>query len=288
MVSQKTGLRKGAESVALSEQVGDTAVAYSSLETLRSSLYQASQAGRSKVLVLFSKSITQLEEVCKRVEDGSVTFFVNKSLYSRWVNGALRFAFNLGKGSSPMCFGLGMPAALAKSLASRKEDGLGLLLQICASDGEHAFKTVYVPGERPSSGLNLLFKRSVLSSTLLRFVQVGLSGVLVNTVVLAAQVQLFAARPVLAVPLAFEVSVIWNFIFNSKYTFNSQARNLVRFLLYNGSSIGSFVTQTASEYLLNQVLGFNYIGSALVGILAGFFLNYSLSLKIWRKEKTFS
>ena len=124
--------------------------------------------------------------------------------------------------------------------------------------------------------------------TLLKFALVGASGVLVNELLLAAQVRLLGIGPAFAVPLAFELAVLWNFALNDAFTFRSAPRGPgtssrpARLGFYNLSSVGSFVTQLAAVAALTAPLGHDYILASLTGIGLGFLLNYWLSLRIWR------
>ncbi|MEM0271536.1 MAG: GtrA family protein [Thermoprotei archaeon] len=127
----------------------------------------------------------------------------------------------------------------------------------------------------------------LLDSSLLRFMVVGLSGVLVNLGVLDAQVHLLGlySNPYLAVPLAFECSVIWNFGFNNWFTFRAENLRKLRFVEYNASTLGSFAVQFISVYTLTTRAHFHYLLASVVGIILGFFVNYTVSLWIWRKPQ---
>lgn len=126
----------------------------------------------------------------------------------------------------------------------------------------------------------------LLESSLIRFMAVGVTGVLVNLGALDLQVRLLGlySSPYLAVPLAFELSVLWNFLLNNRFTFGAKDVRKVRFAEYNASTLGSFFAQLAAVYLLTTRAHIHqYLLASMVGIVVGFFINYTVSLFIWRK-----
>jgi dolichol-phosphate mannosyltransferase len=126
---------------------------------------------------------------------------------------------------------------------------------------------------------------SLGSATLSRFIAVGVSGTVLNEAILGAQVTLAHIDPSLAVPLAFEASMAWNFALNDRYTFHGGHGKFIRLAQYNLSSIGSFLTQFAAVRLLTDSAGVNYLLSSLIGIGIGFFVNYYLSTRIWKPRE---
>ena len=87
--------------------------------------------------------------------------------------------------------------------------------------------------------------------------------------------------------IAFEASVIWNFILNDRFTFGDRRRVAGRFigrlLRFNTTSLGGFVIYLGILALLTEVLGLHYILSAAIGILAAFGWNFLVnSAWTWR------
>jgi putative flippase GtrA len=130
------------------------------------------------------------------------------------------------------------------------------------------------------------------NSTLIKFLVVGASGAVVQLLVLTI-LQTWI-NPNLANGIAIEISIVNNFTWNDRFTFRkaipqspskSSGRKFARFLKYNIVSLGSFAVNEAvfslvyAELTSHQIhSAFHLIGvsdlSAIIGILAGFAVNY--------------
>jgi putative flippase GtrA len=138
-------------------------------------------------------------------------------------------------------------------------------------------------------------------STLIKFLCVGASGAAVQLVVLT--ILKIWINPLVANGIAIEVSIVNNFIWNDRFTFagksslpgsslNSRSgRRIIRFAKYNVVSLGSFAVNEGVYSLVylfyfHSAGRFSYIISALVGIVAGFTVNYLGSSRwAWRRSR---
>jgi dolichol-phosphate mannosyltransferase len=128
-------------------------------------------------------------------------------------------------------------------------------------------------------------KKALLTPVLPKFLFVGAIGVIINAAILSVQVEFLRPRPYLAVPLAFETSLVCNFVLNDKYTFHAVGGGkLLRLAKYNVSSILALLLQLASVYILTEFLIVHYLIASILGIGLGFVANYLLSLRIWRVD----
>ena len=115
-------------------------------------------------------------------------------------------------------------------------------------------------------------------STLIRFMLVGGSGVLVNLAFLALLKPMIGA--LVANALSNEFSIISNFIWNDAFTFKRSSLTtvdggkLTRLVKYNGVSLVSLTANEVVFYLLYSLLGMWYISSAVIAICAAFLINY--------------
>lgn len=126
----------------------------------------------------------------------------------------------------------------------------------------------------------------------LKFVSVGLSGVLVNEGILylllysglfhgAITLPIFAAIP------SIEISILTNFVVNNFWTFGNRRSGhlLTKAARYNAfAGIGGVINYVAFV-LLAYGIPFNYLALNLLGIAFGVFANYIFSeLFVWPKE----
>jgi dolichol-phosphate mannosyltransferase len=116
--------------------------------------------------------------------------------------------------------------------------------------------------------------------TLLKFGLVGLSGILVNLVCFTALLA-WGMNKFIASPLAIEVSILWNFLYNNYWTFRMKCKPghaHIRGLKFNVVSILalsiSFVTFSASAFIFPDSPPQIH---QLVGILPDSIVNYLLN-----------
>lgn len=254
---------------------GDTVYLNTSFKTLRAALQRGMEKRAKRVLVDFG-GVAPSPQI---PNSSSVVYFSSRTVVGRVYNSLLRLFLGLSGGVSPACSGILVEASVLKKALAHDVDGPRLLVKIAKEEGG---STVYAAKDTGYTRLFLgLLISGIFEASLLRYLLVGTSGVVVNEFLLALQVTLVGLKPYMAVPLAFEASVIWNFSFNDWFTFSQRKDTKpIRFAKYNISSVGSFATQFACVYALTQ-LGVHYLLSSLVGIIFGFFLNYLISLKIW-------
>jgi Predicted membrane protein len=228
------------------------------------------------------------------VED--VLVFRFNETYSRLLSGLYAYVYGLDKEPIFPCGAILLSRKAAERVLDAGGRGFTPLIRAIRALEKRALSVRYITVKTAEDNGAKMFPISVflfqvllpglLDSSLLRFMAVGLSGVLVNLGVLDAQVNLFGlySKSYLAVPLAFECSVIWNFAFNNWFTFRAGRIKKIRFVEYNASTVGSFIVQFASVYTLTTHAHIHYLIAGIIGIVLGFLVNYTISLRIWRKQ----
>jgi dolichol-phosphate mannosyltransferase len=134
-----------------------------------------------------------------------------------------------------------------------------------------------------------LMKRTGELTRMIKFIAVGASGTVVNLSILALATTNDAPLlgKLIAGAIAFEASVIWNFILNDRFTFGDRRQAagsfIGRLLRFNTTSLGGFVIYLGILALLTEVFGLHYILSAAIGIVAAFGWNFLVnSAWTWR------
>jgi putative flippase GtrA len=214
--------------------------------------------------------------------------------YHRLLESLYSYVYGLGYTPVFPCGAIMLSRRAAELASTYRAKGFVPLIKAIRAIEKHSDGVKYVTlggsdGPRPKFPLwvflfNVLLP-GLLDSSLLRFLAVGVSGLLVNLGLVDAQVHLLDlySKSYLAVPLAFELSTTWNFALNNWFTFRATNIKKIRFIEYNASTLGSFIVQFASVYLLTTQTQVHYLLASLVGIILGFFVNYTISLRIWRK-----
>ncbi len=175
-----------------------------------------------------------------------------------------------------------------------KPRGYKILLEIIARDPPWKPRVIDVPYifRNRKRGKSKLSTNTIIDyllhlldlSTITKFAIVGFFGSLVNLGVMDLVMRLSNSYDLGSV-MGIETSIISNFIFNDIWTFkkNLKGKVLARLAGYHGSSLGSAVTIYTTMKLLHVFLGLNPLLGQLIGILAGFAVNYLLSSRvIWR------
>lgn len=117
--------------------------------------------------------------------------------------------------------------------------------------------------------------------TLVKFMTVGASGVLINEAILYSLKS--AVGLILAQAIGVELSIVNNFIWNDSFTFSQVTRDLggkdqvklYRLLKYNLLSLGTFSLNLLIYTLLLFELGKSlYVAASLIAILVSFVFNY--------------
>jgi dolichol-phosphate mannosyltransferase len=118
----------------------------------------------------------------------------------------------------------------------------------------------------------------VIGTSLGRFLLVGGSGVVVNSCALAALHQGVGVPLLIASPLAVELSIIHNFVWNDRWTFRHRARSrtqMQRFARFNLVSLIGLLITTGITLLLVEQLGIQYLISNLCGVALATLCNFS-------------
>ena len=115
---------------------------------------------------------------------------------------------------------------------------------------------------------------------LLRFGIVGLSGVAINLAVLRLVFGVLHWPPFLASALAVEVSVVSNFFWNNRWTFQQSDVSLRRFARFNLASLGGLAITSGIFTLLLAHTPLPYLVADLIAIAAATAWNFAASV-LW-------
>lgn len=130
--------------------------------------------------------------------------------------------------------------------------------------------------QRVRLGIQLLYR----FARPIRFGIVGVSGVVVNSVVLWVLVHIVALPPVIASIVATEVAIINNFFLNDSWTFrriDSHHSLIQRFLRFNGVSLGGLIITVTALTLLMAIGYFPLLIANLLAIGCATIWNYALN-----------
>ncbi len=130
-----------------------------------------------------------------------------------------------------------------------------------------------------------LMKRSGELLRFIKFIVVGGSGVVVNLGTYTLLTRLLHMNEYGAQAIAFETSVISNFLFNNFFTFADRRANRVsnllgKFIKFNLISLAGYGIQAASLWLFHFVIGWNDIVANGIGIIIATLWNYLLNM-LW-------
>ena len=121
-----------------------------------------------------------------------------------------------------------------------------------------------------------------------RFLIVGLSGLLVNTLLLAGATEAFGIFYLLSALLATQGSTLWNFLLTEFWAMSGHPRQgrLMRMALFFSMNNAALLARGPVLFALTSLLGVHYVASNII-TLAGFMLvRYALADKwIWGKSK---
>lgn len=141
----------------------------------------------------------------------------------------------------------------------------------------------------PFVRLRVLTGLKVLDWRMVRFGLVGVSGIVVNSIVLALLVQIGQLRPAVAGALATEVAIVSNFALHDRWTFQdarSSQRWPWRALRYNLSALGGLSITVATLTALINGLHLYYLIANVFAVGAGCLCNYLLSSRFaWTVAK---
>lgn len=119
-----------------------------------------------------------------------------------------------------------------------------------------------------------------ISTRFARFGIVGAMGVVVNSAALFFTHGLLGLPLMVASPLAVEVAIIHNFVWNEHWTFGARNFSLARLGKFNLTSLGGLLITSGVLYLLVVYAGLHYLVANLIGIGTATAWNFALSL-LW-------
>lgn len=137
-----------------------------------------------------------------------------------------------------------------------------------------------------------LFRLSWETRELIRigkFMAVGLTGVLVNLIVLWALTDIGHVYYLLSAICGIETSILSNFLLNDLWTFKDRKKTGIsywvhRLLKFNLISLPSFPMQLIVMGLLKEIFGMYYLLAAFIGIVVVFIWNFvANSLWTWKE-----
>ncbi len=110
-----------------------------------------------------------------------------------------------------------------------------------------------------------------------KFLVVGGTGVLVNSLALLLLVQWAHLPLVLASALAAELGIVNNFYWNDCWTFRRTQLSWSRFARFNLVSLGGLVITTGTLWVLVDHLGLYYLAANLLGITLATAWNFAIN-----------
>ncbi|MEM1586973.1 MAG: glycosyltransferase [Candidatus Bathyarchaeia archaeon] len=125
---------------------------------------------------------------------------------------------------------------------------------------------------------------------LLKFVMVGVSGVLVNEGLLFTLTELLGIHYLLSALISIECSILSNFALNDVWTFRDRrghgTRSLLKRMVKSNIGFGAGVLLNLLVlFLLTELGGLHYLISNLLGIVAAFIWNFLISMRwIWKQK----
>jgi len=127
--------------------------------------------------------------------------------------------------------------------------------------------------------LSLMYRKGKIHK-LVKFSIVGAIGALINIGILFLLTELFGFYYLVSGLIAIEITIITNFLLNRIWTFN--IRNLFFKRLYRDhlTRIVGVIIKMGVLLTLTEFLGFYYISSMLIGVIAGMFFNF-IGNSIW-------
>lgn len=135
--------------------------------------------------------------------------------------------------------------------------------------------------------INYLLHVMDLTPRYMKFAMVGAVGTIVNLSVLASLRYLMGLSHAVSSAAGIEVSVISNFILNDMWTFKREREGsrIVRLLKFHLSSAAGITTQFIVSLAVFEFLLKESIIAQLIGIFAGFVINYLISKSfVWRTK----
>ncbi len=113
-----------------------------------------------------------------------------------------------------------------------------------------------------------------------KFLLVGSTGVVVNSLALFLLYERAGLPLVLASALSVEIAIANNFLWNNFWTFGRREVSLQRFVKFNFVSLGGLFLTTSTLWVLTTKLGIHYLAANLAGIALAAVWNFAVNL-IW-------
>jgi len=116
-----------------------------------------------------------------------------------------------------------------------------------------------------------------------KFLLVGIGGSFIVLVITLAFTTIFEIFYVISTIIAFELSLVWGFFANDKWTFDKvkkTSKAYVRFVKYNLFSLISLGIIQVIMISLVTIFEWHYSPSQVIGIIVSFFFNFLASKHI--------
>jgi putative flippase GtrA len=121
--------------------------------------------------------------------------------------------------------------------------------------------------------------------SLARFLLVGASGLVVNSLALTALYGGVKLPLLLASPLSVELAITSNFVLNDRWTFGRRRPTLRRFARFNLTMLGVMLITSGTVWLLVERLHVQYLLANVLSIGAATLLNFTISTAwIWGRK----
>jgi dolichol-phosphate mannosyltransferase len=119
--------------------------------------------------------------------------------------------------------------------------------------------------------------------TLVRFLVVGASGVVVNSATLFVLYQVLGMPLLWASAMSVELAIANNFVWNDRWTFHLRGSPMARFVKFNVVSLGGLALTAGTLWVLVQQADVNYLLANLAGMSLAAVCNFAASvLWTWR------
>jgi dolichol-phosphate mannosyltransferase len=122
-----------------------------------------------------------------------------------------------------------------------------------------------------------------------KFGLVGASGLVVNTVVLAAATEVIGFHYLVGVAVATQASTLWNYLFSEIWVFRGRSNRHgrpQRFAAYWLLNMAALFARYPIIWMLTAVFGVHYLVSNLVSLVILMLVRYAVSdFVIWRPER---
>lgn len=125
------------------------------------------------------------------------------------------------------------------------------------------------------------------SKRFIKYCIVGTIGIVINTLILLISTEIFGIFYLLSSAMAYEISILTNFIMNDRWTFREFTVHnsfLNRALQYNWTQIVSVIFGILLLYIFTEFMFINYIISNLMSIVITTLFRYYMCMTIvWKK-----